>query len=235
MLKNITIAACIMMIVACGENKSDHPEQSPDAAIDTTASSFDVNIGSFSEIDSSGIMMIPLVLSSGNDDREEIPGYSNSGGATNYWNILFYNSISREQHLLTDKKILINEFSDDDRSTDKHIFYSVITDDFNSDKVLNKNDPHYLFITDKQGNNFMQVSPTGASVRSWQYIKASNKIVMTVIKDTTHDKEFDEKDEVSIFEYEINKSASPTEVIPEKLKGQLKSLYDKDWKKAEQK
>ncbi|MDT3401724.1 hypothetical protein [Mucilaginibacter terrae] len=233
MLKNITIAACIMMIVACGKNKSDQPKQSPDAAIDTVASSPDVKTGSISEIDSSGVLMIPLTLDSENDRDDKIPGYSSSGGSTNYWNIIFYNSRSREQHLLTDKKVLISEFSDDTRSTDRHLFFSVITDDFNADKVLSNDDPQYLFITDKQGNNFMQVSPMGCDVTHWEYIKASNKILMTVIKDTTHDKDFDEKDEVSIFEYEIDKSATPVEIVSESLKSQLKSLYNKDWKKVE--
>jgi hypothetical protein len=145
----------------------------------------------------------------------------------------FITVVAADSISLQTKKVLINGFSDEAQSTDKHLFFSVITEDFNADKVLSNDDPQYLFITDKQGNNFMQVSPMGRDVTHWEYIKASNKILMTLVKDTTHDKEFDEKDEVSIFEYEIDKSAAPVEIISGKLKSQLKSLYNKDWKKVE--
>ena len=49
----------------------------------------------------------------------------------------------------------------------RNIFYKVSVDDYNQDKKLTSDDPEYLFVSDKEGNNFRQISPTGYNLKSW--------------------------------------------------------------------
>jgi len=113
----------------------------------------------------------------------------------------------------------------------RNIFYRVTIDDFNQDKKLTPDDPEYLFVSDKQGNNFKQISPTGYDLKSWQFIKSTNKIMMTVTKDTDTDKKFGDKDEVSSFQIDIDKQNQPTEIFSTDFKKKLKVMFDKDWKR----
>ena len=115
--------------------------------------------------------------------------------------------------------------------TSRHIFYSITSDDFNEDKKLTDEDPKYLFISDKEGNNFRQISPSNYDLQNWQFIKSVNKVLLTVRKDSDKNNKFDDKDEVTTFEVEIDKRIEPKEVFSTDFKNKLKILYDRDWKR----
>ena len=115
--------------------------------------------------------------------------------------------------------------------TSRHIFYSITSDDFNEDKKLTDEDPKYLFISDKEGNNFRQISPSNYDLQNWQFIKSVNKVLLTVRKDSDKNNKFDDKDEVTTFEVEMHKGTESKEVFSTDLKNKLKILYDRDWKR----
>src|SRR5690606_953622 len=112
-----------------------------------------------------------------------------------------------------------------------HIFYEVRVNDFNQDKLINQKDPIYLFVSDKKGKNFRQISPKDYDLNNWNYIESSNKIIITATKDSNKNLEFDDKDEVSTFEITLDVNESPEEIFSNDLKAKLKTLYDKDWKR----
>ena len=202
-------------------------------------------------IDSSVFVIYPLILKN-NDETER--GSSSNSSPTTYWNIVFYNTENNEYHLLDDKlKMVI--YSYDPRNTDgvsssssskyseyienssnqvdKLLYYSIITTDFNHDGKLNSEDPNYLFISDKAGRHFKQISPDNLSVQSWQTIKSTNKILIQVISDSNNDKKFNEEDLIIPMVYDLNKNVTSKEIFKEDFKLQLKKLLDDQWTRKE--
>ena len=245
MLRLITSLLTVSILISCGQNKQEPQSQQnvDNTTVDTVTvlsdpkNNLNIQTNSFSEIDSSGILMFPLSMGEterdgGSLSYKEMP--SNS-----YWNIIFLNSKRNEYHLLSDKKMLIRNYdfkysSNDDvdiAQTSRHIFYSITSDDLNKDKMLTDVDPKYLFVSDKEGKNFRQISPANYDLQNWQYIKSVNKVFVTVKKDSDKNNKFDEIDEVATFEVEIDKGTEPKEVFSTDFKNKLKILYDRDWKR----
>jgi hypothetical protein len=63
--------------------------------------------------------------------------------------------------------------------------------------IKNKTRPH---------RRTLQIPP-GYDLLSWDYIKASNKFILTVKKDTDRNKKFDDEDEVASFQVDLDKDA----------------------------
>ncbi len=226
MLKIISIFFTTLLFAACGQNQPKRAINDTDfVAIDTLAiinnptNNVSVQTNSFSEIDSSGIIMFPLSIGSNGRDGGSF-SYSGVPYNTN-WNIIFYNSHTSQYYLLSDRKMLISSIdiqtSSNDQAdiafTKRNIFYKVSVDDYNKDKKLNTEDPEYLFVSDKQGRNFKQISPSGYNMKSWQYIRSTNKIIMTVTKDANNDKSFGGNNEVCSFQINIDTETQPTEMF----------------------
>ena len=245
MLRLIISLLTAFILISCGQNKQESQTQKnvDNTMVDTLSvlndpkNNLNIQTNSFSEIDSSGILMFPLSMSEavgdgGSLSYKEMP--SNS-----YWNIIFLNSMTNEYHLLSDKKMLIRnydfKYSSNDNmdisQTSRHIFYSITSDDFNKDKKLTDEDPKYLFVSDNEGNNFRQISPSNYNLQNWQFIKSVNKILLTVRKDSDKNNKFDDKDEVTTFEVDIDKGTQPKEVFSTDFKNKLKILYDRDWRR----
>ncbi len=245
MLRFIIFLSAVFTLISCGQNKQEvQTPQNPDnpvmdsvAVVNDPKNTLNIQTNSFSEIDSSGILMFPLSMGESERDGgslsyKEMP--SNS-----YWNIIFLNSKTNEYHLLSDRKMLIRNYdfkyssnnNVDIAQTSRQIFYSITSDDLNKDKKLTDEDPKYLFVSDKEGNNFRQISPSNYDLQNWQFIKSVNKVLMTVKKDSDKNNKFDEKDEVTTFEIEMDKGTEPKEIFSSDFKNKLKILYDRDWKR----
>ncbi len=241
MFRSIIFLSAVFALTSCAQKKQDQ-QNTDNSIVDSVAvindpkPNLDIQTNSFFEIDSSGILLFPLTIGksesvSGSLSYKEMP--SNS-----YWNIIFLNSKTNEHHLLSDRKMLIGKYdfyysSNNSmviRQASRYIFYTIITDDFNNDKKLTTSDPKYLFVSDKEGNNFKQISPANYDLQNWQYIKSVNKLLMTVKKDSDKNTVFDDKDELTTFEIDIDKGSEPKEVFSTDFKNKLKILYNRDWK-----
>ncbi len=245
MLRFIIFLSTVITLISCGQNKQEpQTEQSADniivdsvAVLNDPKNNLNIQTNSFSEIDSSGILMFPLSMGESERDGgslsyKSMPSYS-------YWNIIFLNSKTNEYYLLSDRKMLIRsydfKYSSNDNvdiaQTSNHIFYSITSYDYNKDRKLTDDDPTYLFVSDKEGKGFRQISPNNYDLRNWQFIKSVNKVLLTVKKDSDKNNKFDDKDEVTTFEVEIDKGTEPKEVFSTDFKNKLKILYDRDWKR----
>lgn len=234
----------ILSFLACTQNSNSGLQQGAGNAardsvtvVNDPTNNLNIQTKSFSEIDSSGVLMFPLSMGESEGDGGSL-AYKKMPG-NNYWNIIFLNSNTNEYHLLSDKKMLISDYNAtpssgrtvDIRVGQQYIFYLVITDDFNKDNMLTDADPTYLYFSDKEGNNFRQVSPTGYDIQHWQYLKSANKVMMTVKNDSDKNGTFDDKDEVTSFETGIENQTAAREVFSPSFKNKLKVLYDRDWKR----
>jgi hypothetical protein len=246
MIKHFLYTLTFTLLISCSQNNNQQQEQQGNptsddsiAIINDPQNNLNIQTNSFSEIDSSGVLVFPLSMgeserNGGSLSYKEMP--SNS-----YWNIIFFNSNTSEYHLLSERKMLISSYNykyssnDNDyidiAQTRKLIFYTVTSEDYNKDKMLTNEDPEYLFVTDKEGNNFRQISPANYDLNNWQFIKSSSKVIMTVKKDSDKNNKFDYKDEISTFEIDLEKGTEAKEIFTPEFKNKMKLLFDRDWKR----
>ena len=240
-LSALTVCICL----SCGRNNNQLPS-SESAGIGDTIDEvsvlndpkniLNVQTSSFTEIDSSGILMFPLSMAE--KERGELLYKGMADG--NYWNMIFYNSQTGQYHLLSEQKMLINNYNEhsDNGTSVPHtlnsLLYNITVYDYNRDKKLTTDDPQYLFITDKTGHNLQQISPSGCHLMNWNYIERTSKVIMTLRKDSNKNRVFENEDEVATFEVELGKGVKPREIFSTDFKNKLKLLFDKDWKRLEE-
>jgi len=243
MLRHILILSVIIFTASC-EQKGNHTNSHTGIA-DSTAvlndpkNNLNIQTRDFIQIDSSGILMFPLSMEEHKSSRssyyKEVPWYQS-------WNIIFYNGHTGEYYLLDDRKMLIREHyikqGNPERMQTKgaggYIFYLVIAEDHNEDKKFTDADPTYLFVSDKEGKHFRQVSPAGYDLHTWEYVSSLNKVILTAKKDSDGNKEFDESDEITTFEVQIDSNVVTKEIFPTEFKNKLKLIYDRDWKRLKE-
>lgn len=237
-MKNPTLALlAALSLLACGKNERTGSGVFESGSQAPPMENLNVQAEYFEEIDSTGVLIFPLSMGQNTDSRDSAP-YKDLPEDL-HWNLLFVNTQTHEQHLLTDKKILLNtynyKYERENSPAIPHksdfIFYTAETDDFNKDKILTSEDPIYLFVSDRSGNHFRQISPKNMRIGSWALL-AGNKVVMTAYRDSNKNRQFDPQDESAVFEVILNQDETPKEVITATTKATIKKLYDRDWKKV---
>lgn len=240
MKRNILYLLILTLHFSCKQdNKQEHAEKKLNsldslAIVNNPKSNLNIQTNSFFEIDSSGVLMFPLAITE--TEKETGTVFYKDMPNNGYWNIIFYNSKTKEYHLLSERKMVILNYNyrkeEDDKitQTSNYIFYGVYPDDFNNDKKLTIQDPQYLFVSDKFGNNFRQLSPIGYNLNNWKFIKSLNKLILTARKDSDKNNKFDDNDEITTFEIELDKENSAKEIFSNDFKNKLKILFNKDWK-----
>ena len=248
MLKQVILRSIIIIGLLSCKNESENqnvknafPKEQKKAELDKLKIDFNQPV----IIDSSVYVMYPLSLK--NDEESEIIYSSSYGKEVNYWNIIFYNTANGEYHLLNDSlKMVIHFYSSNNTDSDisssevnfyhsfnnfnkvsKLLYYSITTQDFNNDGKLNSSDPNYLYVSDKTGNLFKQVSPNNLKVLSWETVKETNKILLVVMKDSNGDKIFNDSDESFPMVYDLTKNTISKEIFNNDFKNKLKMQLKK--------
>ena len=144
--------------------------------------------------------------------------------------------------LTSDKKILISSInfgsssSSDDLWTSginvykNNIIYTVVANDYNANKQIDGNDPTYLFVSNRDGTNFRQISPDSCNINSWEVVKGTTKIIMQGQKDNNGDKVFNETDATIPLVVDINSGKTATETFKQNFIDSLKLRLVKIWK-----
>jgi GrpB-like predicted nucleotidyltransferase (UPF0157 family) len=241
MLKQIIFTVALAGFICCTPNKQQ-PQNTivtdSAAVVNDPKNNLNIQTSSFTEVDSSGILMFPLSMAE--TERNGGSLLYKDMPASSYWNIIFLNTATGQHHLLSENKMLIRNYNANYSGknevaiaqTKQYIFYTTVTNDYNKDKLFSHEDPAYLFVSDKAGNNFRQISPSNYNLQNWQFIKATGKIILTLKKDSDKNSKFDDTDEVTSFEVDMEKDAQPREVFADSFKNKLKILYDRDWKRV---
>ena len=240
--KKIFLILFTTVILSCSNNKQDIDLQKR-IQTDSSSKVSTILFSDFQAIDSSGIVLYPLILERTTSD----PSFSSSSirEKMNYWNVIFYNTNTNTQHLLVDnKKIVITSIDFDKNSSapkkehisdrvniaKDYIFYNAITKDFNSNNILDTDDPTYLYISDRNGNNFRQLSPDNYDINSWQILTNSTKIILQARKDSNGDKRFDQNDELIPLIVDISKDKFATEIFSKSYLDSIKHQLSETWK-----
>jgi len=230
----LLLAACC----GCNNNGSEKIEQTKNPAqkqSGTPSTQMRLIFGQPAQLDSSIYVMIPLELK-----RDQGSFITKSRGDDNYsWNIIFLNTETQKYHLLdSGRKMLIRSYDIDQAATDvitshktgdRLLFYSVTTDDTNKDGKIDNDDAEYLFTSDKEGNNFKQISPPNFDVRSWKVIKETHKILMYAVNMQNGHKRDYEKDEIVPFIYDLKSGAPSHPIFSDHFVDETKTLFDAQW------
>jgi hypothetical protein len=193
-------------------------------------------------LDMTDYVMYPLPLHK-EDSRLGYIKSSYDGVRATYWNIAFYNTATKSYHLLDEnRKMIITSYDINNEGSvyakaeeinslrkDDIIFYSIITDDYNKDGKLDLDDPGYLFISDKKGNNLRQISPANMYVNSWKVIKGTTKVLIEATADKNNDNKFDQEDESTPYAYDIKAGGIATPVFDKSFTKTISKLFEKQW------
>jgi hypothetical protein len=241
MLKLLSVFLAIAVVTACSDSNHDVNVQEK-LKKDTAVNAQHLVFAAPQIVDSSAIVIYPLVLETKSYEGE----YGSRGQETNYWNLVFYNAATQSQHLLTtDKRVLITslDFTPGVSSSGssgetwaginifkEKIVYTAVATDYNENKQLDKEDPTYLFISDREGFGFRQISPNNYNISSWQVIRGTSKIVLQAQKDDNGDKAFDEHDAAVPMIVDINANQQAVQVFKPGFTDSLKRRLVTIWK-----
>lgn len=238
MIKSLSFILIVSLVISC-TSKTRKVDLQTKIKKDTTISSEQILFAAPQLIDSSSIVIYPLILEKGTYGSGY--GSGSRGGITSYWNIIFYNTETGKRHLLTnDLKMLIysitfgsnssSSYSSDIRWTQgidifkDMIFYSVISNDYDKNDRLDDKDPVYLYVSNKDGTNFRKISPDNYNITSWNVIKGTSKVIMMGQKDDNADKLFNNDDGHIPLIADLSSNQQATEVFNP---GYLDSLSQK--------
>ena len=241
MYKYFVVCAAIFCFISCSNDQQNVNIQRG-LQKDTSMKASSVLFAAPQIIDSSHLVIYPLILEKTNSGIGFSSGYSSD--RLSYWNLIFYNTENKSQHLLVEnKKIVIYTIRNDQNSSESHrgfnsginlfkdnIFYEAVSNDYNQNNYLENTDPTYLFISDKKGNNFRQLSPDNYHVLSWQIVMGTSKVIMEAQKDVNGDKKFDQNDPVIPLIVDISTGKMASEIFDENYLDSLKSNLTNTWK-----
>ncbi|MDO7847186.1 hypothetical protein Q5H92_12510 [Hymenobacter sp. M29] len=202
------------------------------------------------QTDSSAYVIYPLVLDKTTGDEDS---YSSSSGryeVKRYWNLAFYNPATRAVHLLDSTRrmaiygyesaagekgaavsgaVFARYVRGSFQRVDKLLYYSVRTLDYNRDGQLTQADPNYLFISDKAGRGFRQVSPDNYHVVGRQLLPATNQLLLQAQVDANHDLRFDDLDPTVQLVYDLATGGPARAVFPPSVQLGLKKAFQAQW------
>ena len=93
------------------------------------------------------------------------------------------------------------------------IIYLAKTDEYNKDGVIDDDDPIYLFISTKTGENLRQITPSGMNVTSWKMARDGKTIIATIQNAKNGDKKFTDEDEI-IYQIDLNEDIQKIKISP---------------------
>ncbi len=193
------------------------------------------------DIDSSEYAILPLAAPrfdrEGSDAKKFFGSSSYKDEGSYYWNLIFYNEITRQSHLLdTSKQLIQNIYINNKESkgyyASKYILYDITKKDFNGNGLLDFDDPQYLFISDLDGRNLKQISPDNAHVISWEFPKKSNFLIVKFRYDMNKDRQFDDKDATTWIRVDIDPTIKQTPLLLPSFEEDIKRLFKKQYSKS---
>lgn len=234
----------LLGLFACGDKDDNINLQQRMAKSDSaSAKATQVFFAQPQQIDSSGIIMYPLILEKeSSEDVSFSKGYSRR---ISYWNVIFYNTSKNTRQLLVkDKKIVIHSVDIESESYNssysslqkdgietagKNIFYSAITKDFNGNALLDDDDPTYLFVSDREGNGFRQLSPDDYHVFSWNVVRGTNKVILQAARDLNGDKKLTDDDAVEHLIVDLSSGGLAVPSFGPAYMDSLKAAFTTTW------
>ena len=250
----IAISVLIIVILACGRGKNDEEkeettEKSKKEKIEDKDEEEKIHekivYGNPIILENSDLVLIPVTLTETDEDffgrikkeyfdnNRSFSPYSQNFSSFNIkdlHNVIFYNKVTEEEYPLIEKRELINNFyipqkPSKDTVKTNFIIFSTISDDYNKDGKIDKDDGETVFICDIEGKNKKQITDNNITLLKWE-IDLKYDILFLIIKEDTDDnKKFTNADEIKILRTSISNPGIPVEIIRDSLKNDLNNIY----------
>lgn len=188
-------------------------------------------------IDSTDQLLVPLVLNKVGQSKRSFSKYDSNTSNRETWNVIFYNIKTETTSLLSEDKMKIARIHTKPNSKLKNspfvfnsIFYEIRKKDYNLDKVININDPLYLFSSDLDGSDLERISPENENLIYFKYLGSSTSLLLETKRDTNEDKLFNDNDESVIYKASYaNNKWNLNEAVSQSLKDKVDNLYFDQW------
>jgi hypothetical protein len=186
----------------------------------------EINYSDPFQVDSSDYFLIPKLI-----DGDNIADYGKGKGYLpwgNYSDIHFYNARTNQtKKLFNGQLALIAPFyagryyyaKENERDVPAnilpaHILYLARTDNYNGDNALDTEDPLYLYISTKTGDNLRQLTPKGLHVLSWIISKNKKMILVKLKNDKNGNKKFGNGDDELIYRIDLQEDIAKIQCYP---------------------
>jgi hypothetical protein len=186
----------------------------------------EINFSDPFQVDSSEYFIIPRLIGG-----ENTAMYGKGKGFLpwgNYRDIHFYNlNTNQTKKLFGSTLAIISTFNHrryyyDQPKTPEipenflpgHIVYLAITENFSNDGGLDSDDPLYLYISSKTGDNLTQITPKGLSVQSWTTSKDKKTILVKLLNDKNGNRKFGTGDDEVYYRIDLNDDISKIKCYP---------------------
>ncbi|MEA5553745.1 hypothetical protein VB713_22655 [Anabaena cylindrica UHCC 0172] len=213
--------------ISC-EMKIDRKTQ-PAKAVEKLYPQTNIIYGDFIIKEASDYIMIPVNLADQDKDKEIDLNLSRSYTRENkLYNMIFYHKKTGENHLLLNKKAIINSFDLLEikltgKPTTRFWLYQIIDKDTNNDNQINNQDAIVGYISDLSGKNLQQITPNNTKIVNWVVLASQNAIFLKIIKDNDQDKQFTEVDQTNFIKVNLDQPVIGTEIISEQVEKDIKS------------
>lgn len=256
------VGSVLILIIITVMNSGGHNHQNGLHLVtnDTTASNEPKKqqalvYGEYMDLDSTDYLLIPLgmktleergegglkIRSGSSDEYDESYSGRYSSFKYNFYsldfsncnNIIFYNKLNEETHLLLQTPALISEFYfpfyDQAYVGSKYWFLlmGIHDGDSNGDGYINAEDAEKVYISDLSGKHMKQITPENTQLVDWFIDVKTDNILMKVRMDSNKDKKFDGYDEVEILKTSIRNPAMGKEIIGKEIKENIKQILKK--------
>lgn len=238
-MRKIISVVLLVAFFAC-ERTSKEPYQLEKERLtqiqrDSVLEKFKFNYESPILLDSSNIVVVPIST----QFLKRRKTYSLDGYESNefprYWNVAFYNDITRERKLLTNKKFRISVIDTESFMFEKQrekskILYRIGVVDYNLDGKLSGKDPDFLFASNIDGSRLQQISPVNEHLDDYRVPKGTTHIIFSTIKDINNDSIFDGRDQTFWYKAELEgESWRVDEMVDDSLQKKIESQYFDLW------
>ncbi len=209
--------------------------------------------GDYMDLDSTDYLLIPIGMktidqvedkglrSKSSDEYAETAADSYRSYKYNFYslnfgncnNIIFYNKLNDETHLMLQKPAIISQFYFPyyiPEYAGKKFYFILIgirEDDTNADGYINSEDAEKVYISDMSGKNMFQINPDNTQLIDWFIDMKTNNILIKVRFDSNKDEKFNYYDEIDILKTSIDSPVMGKRIINKEIKSNIKKILDK--------
>lgn len=238
-MKYFVILIIVVGIMSC---KNERPNFQPieevekltTQQIDSVLTKFSFKYDSPIFIDSTSQMMIPLSTEIITKRKK----FSSDGyyvkDFPRYWNVIFHNRNTGENHLLTKKKTRISLIhanrKKEGKSLQSLVLYQLKQDDYNQDGRLNHKDPESLYASNRFGKELTRISPEKEDLLNFEIIPHSNQIFLKTLRDNNQDSIFNHLDKPIIYLAELKDNTwQVSEILTNPERENIEKQYLNQW------
>jgi len=139
-------------------------------------------------------------------------------------NLVFYNFQTGKTYPLVEDTIHILSFAIHREYTKPMIFYRIVHRDYNRDGKFDGNDPVSLYISNLDGTDFVQITPSTEHFIDYSYYPSTQSLLIKTAIDSNKDLKFLVNDETNFRRMDLLKPAMAKNIFDDNLKNTLRGL-----------